>query len=415
MTPLHRIPIVLGLLAAAPISSTVAAPRALVQEAKPERYVKSTASTKLYNVADKQGVVVGEAPAGTLLAVYGERAGWLSVEPPQGLTVWVYGEFLRATSQPGIAEVTGDGVRLRPKPASTVDSLPLEQQLHEGDRVRVIGRNSASKALQEDWVKIVSPPGVRAWVLASETAAVANDADVRSAWMDAVKKGSGIALVDVRDGSSVAAGAPAAASANDASKAPSGAAATPAAAGAAKQDAAPAQGSWDAAERAYETAKSSPSPDWKPVRANFERYLAANPNGASAGTAKLRLEQIGYHEEIARIKGDAALQETQRQKMLADAQAQLVEASLANDPLWGRFQARGWLRRDETTPGRYLVQWAGRTGAEITCGSGRYDLTLFEGAEIGVIGALTRAAGSVDRPMRIDATRIEVLSAPTGR
>ncbi len=129
----------------------------------------------------------------------------------------------------------------------------------------------------------------------------------------------------------------------------------------------------------------------------------------------MRLEQISYHEEISRLKSDAALQETQRQKLLTDAQAQLEEASLAQDPLWGRFQARGWLRQDEEVPGRFYVQWAGRTASEVTCGSGRYDLALFAGAEIGVQGAMTRSAGSVDRPMRIDATRIEVLSAPTGR
>lgn len=412
MTPSHRSRIVLGLLALAPFANVAAAATApfttavLAQDAKPERYVRATASTKLYNVADKKGVAVANVPEGTLLAVYGEQAGWLSVEPPQGLSVWVYGQFLRATAQPGIAEVTGDGVRMRPKPSSSVDSFPLEQQLHEGDRVRVLARNDPAKSLKEDWVQIVTPPGVRAWVTTGDTGAVESGVDSRSAWMDAVKKSTaGVALFDLREGKTVAAGTTPAAAGTTASGA----------AAATKPDAAPAQGTWESAERAYETAKTAPKADWAAVRAGFEGYLTKNPNGAHAGTAQLRLEQITYHEEIARLKNDAALQEVQRQKLLAEAQAQLEEAALSQDPLWGRFQARGWLRRDENQPGRYLLQWAGRTAAEVTCGSGRYDLALFEGSEIGVMGAMTRTASSVERPMRVDVSRIEILSAPVAR
>ncbi|MBL8863569.1 MAG: hypothetical protein JNK02_16385 [Planctomycetes bacterium] len=403
MTPSLTLSTVLGLLALSslPLAPQAAAfePAARAQDARPERYVRTASSAKVLNLADEKGLPIGEFPAGTLLAVHGERAGWLSVEPPQGLTVWVYGEFLRATSSPGVAEVRGDGVRMRPKPASTKDSFPLEQQLHNGDRVRVLGRNDPAKAANEDWVRVMTPPGVRGWIRAADTKPLESGVDARSAWMDAVKVSvASLALVDLKSGAS--AGTPAAA---------------PAAAAAPKADSASAQGAWEAAERAYESAKVAPVADWAAVRAQFQRYLDSNPSGAQAGTAKLRLEQIGYHEEIARLKSAAAMQESQRQKLLREAQAQLEEASLAQDPLWGRFQARGWLRRDESVPGRYVLQWAGRTAAEVTCGSGRYDLKLYEGAEIGIQGALTRAAGSVDRPMRIDATRIEVISAPTGR
>jgi hypothetical protein len=297
---------------------------------------------------------------------------------------------------------------MRPKPASSKDSFPLEQRLHEGDRLRVLGRNEPTKALGEDWVRVVSPPGVRAWVASADTGAVEAGVDVRAAWMDAVKKSTaGVALFDLREGKPVAAGEVAKADASKSGAAVAGAAAQ-------KSEATPAQGSWDAAERAYEAAKVADKPNWSAVRAGFEGYLAKNPNGASASTAKLRLEQIGYHEEIARLKSDAALQEVQRQKLLAEAQAQLEEAALSQDPLWGRFQARGWLRRDVNDANRFLVMWGGRTGAEITCGSGRYDLALFEGSEIGVMGATTRNASSADRPMRVDVTRIEILSAPPG-
>jgi len=435
MTPSLTHSIVLGLLALAPLADAnvarATAPNLLVQEAKPDRYVRSSSAAKLTNVADPKGVAVASVPAGTLLAVYGEQAGWLSVEPPQGLNVWVFGRFLRGTAQSGVAEVTGDGVRMRPKPSSTVDSFPLEQQLHEGDRVRVLARHEPTKPLVDDWVQIVTPPGVRGWIRATETAPIESGLDTRSAWMDAVKKSTAaVALIDLKSGGSVGAGnagvtAGSAGVSTGSAGAPAGSAGAPAgSAGAAaggangtpaNPDAAPAQNAWETAERAYETAKSAGSAEWKSVRAQFERYIAANPTGAHTSTAQLRLEQISYHEEIARLKSDAALQESQRQKLLTDAQAQLEEASLAQDPLWGRFQARGWLRQDEEVPGRFYVQWAGRTASEVTCASGRYDLAMFAGAEIGVQGAMTRSAGSVDRPMRIDATRIEILSAPTGR
>lgn len=411
MTSSHRISEVLTLVALASFSTAALAPTAFaatlaIQDAKPVRYVRAEGATKLTNVPDPKGLTVAQIPGGTLLAVYDERAGWLSVEPPQGLTVWVYGQFLRPTAQPGIAEVTGDGVRMRPKPASTTDSYPLEHWLHDGDRVRVLGRDAADKPLREDWVKVVSPPGVRAWIASADTTATETGLDVQRAWMDAVKTSAGaVALVDLKDGKSVAAGAGDTRGATEL-----------AAAGAnAKPDAAPAQGSWDAAEARYAQAKSASAADWAAVRSGFQGYLDKNPSGVNAGTAKLRLEQIGYHEEIARLKSDAQMQETQRQKLLEDARAQLEEASLAQDPLWGRFQARGWLKRDEKDPTRWTVTWAGRPAAEITCGNGRYDLSLYEGSEIGVLGSMTRATATAEKPMRIDATRIEVISARTGR
>lgn len=425
MTSSLRISIVLGLLVFAPVvgahASYLAAPSVLAQDAKPERYVRTNTATKVLNLPAKQGVSIASLPSGSLLAVYGERSGWLNVEAPQGMQVWVYGEYLRPTSQPGIAEVTGDNVHMRPLPASSQDSYALEQKLHEGDRVRVLGRNDASKPLDKDWVRIVTPPGTRGWVAAADTGVVEAGVDTRAAWNEASKKSmTAASLYDLRDNKTVSADATPAFAKPESSASDAGKSAATPAASSTKPDAAPAQGSpsqgsWEAAERAYDAAKTAEKPNWAAVRGQFERYLAQNPNGASASTAKLRLDQIGIHEEIARLKSDAALQEVERKKLLAIAQAQLDEASLSQDPLWGRFQARGWLRRDENEPGRFIVQWGGRTAAEVTCGSGRYDLALLAGAEIGIMGAMTRGAGSVDRPMRIDATKIEIISAPTGR
>ncbi len=384
----------LALFCTAPALIAFAPTSSAAQETRPLRYVRAAAATKALNVADKNGVSVADVQKGTLLAVHSERAGWLAVEPPQGLTVWIYGQFLRPLSQKGLAEVTGEGVRMRPKPSSSVDSFPLEQQLHEGDRVRVVGRANPAKALREDWVQVISPPGVRAWVPAADTAAVEPNLDARAAWLDAVRDAQGAqALFELRSAADIAAG--------DAASATQASAEKPKA-----QD----QGAWDTLEKQYEAAKAGGGQaDWTALRGAYQRYLDQNPEGAFAAHAKVRVDELKLREEIAQIQANLKLRDQDREEKLAEAQARLRDASLSKDPLWGRFQARGWLTRDPADASRWIVQWSGKPTAEITCGNGRYELDVFQGRELGIVGALTRSgAGGLPR---IDVKRIEVLSS----
>jgi hypothetical protein len=135
----------------------------------PLRYVHAKdGGAKLYNLADKTSLEVGSVQGKTLLEVYAERAGYLSVDAPAGFEVWVFGEYVRPTQLAGTIEVTGDTVLMRPLPKSDPSAYPLEQRLHKGDRVKVVGRADPKKPLDKDWVRIVTPPGTRAWVLASD-------------------------------------------------------------------------------------------------------------------------------------------------------------------------------------------------------------------------------------------------------
>lgn len=407
-----------SLLALIPTTAILIALTASAAQDTPLRYVRAKDSgASLYNLADKSSIVIGSVPATTLLEVYDERAGYLAVDAPAGMEVWVFGEFLKTTPVPGTVEVTGSAVYMRPLPRSDETSYPLEHRLHKGDRVRVIGRDDPKKPLAQDWVRIATPPGTRAWVQASDTAAVDSKEDVRAAWATAAKSGrSARPVYDVN-------AAPAEVKPFEPNKPGDAAKATGAAAGGTVLAGAPADESYAGAEKLYEAARTNPNADWIAVRKAYQRYLEKNPSGTMAAQANLRLQQIDAHEEIQRIKNDRTLRDSQRGDRLADAERRLREANLSQDPLWGRFQARGWLVREPDiagTPPRFVVYWAGQPSAEIVCSSGRYDLSKFDQFEVGVQGTVLRSAVTgtetvAARPGRIDAARIEVLSARAAR
>lgn len=73
-----------------------------------------------------------------------------------------------------------------------------------------------------------------------------------------------------------------------------------------------------------------------------------------------------------------------------------------------RFQAIGWLRQKSLAGRRrYVLEKGGRILLEVTCESGRYDLSWFEDLEVGVIGA--KRSGDPDRIRSLDVERLEVL------
>ncbi len=360
----------------------------------------------LRNLADAKGEVVLQAPAGALMAVYSERAGWLEVEPASGMKVWIFGAYLKRTGTPGLAEITANNVRMRPLPSSDEKSFPLPMKLDRGERVRVIARADPVKPLGEDWVQVWSPAGARAFIAALETAPLAAGEDPRAAWASAIQEAqAAIPVVEL---------------ALPSERAPS-VKTSEAAARKSEPKAHPAVDRLGEAEKLMATARAAENPDFAAAKAAYQHVVAQSPQGASAGTARARLDEIAIREEIHRLKLDKESYEKQRVEKLSEAEAKLREVAKRQDPLWGRFQARGWLER-EIKPGelpRYVVRWSGKEVAELACGSGRYDLDTFVGYEIGVLGVTQRAAvpGVSDlpgTPARIDATRIEVISARAG-
>lgn len=76
-----------------------------------------------------------------------------------------------------------------------------------------------------------------------------------------------------------------------------------------------------------------------------------------------------------------------------------------------RFAAIGWLRYEKPLGGvgRYLIEQGGQTLFVVSCSSGRYDLTVFVGREVGLIGPKRSPGGEELRIL--DVEKIEVLNA----
>jgi hypothetical protein len=146
----------------------------------------------------------------------------------------------------------------------------------------------------------------------------------------------------------------------------------------------------------------APTPTFAAAKASYLKVVDLAPNSSAAVRAR-GLEKIGLHEEIARIKADKASLEVDRRALAPRREATCARRA-SNDPLWGRFQSRGWLEKQGE-------QWVALGRQDHERGgllSGRYDLALYQGFQLGITGALQRGASS-EGPARFDVRRIEVL------
>ena len=419
-----------ALAVAGALSLAFAAPRATAEPGQPEalaqptpsaqpsavqppavqegrvRYVQAGPSgARARNLYDAQGIVVRDLPAGTVLAVHGERAGWLDVEAPGGFQVWVYGKYVRPAGEAGVVEITGSRVLMRPLPSSGPESLPLSRRFELGETVRLIRRNDSSRSLSEDWVQVWSPPGARAWVRAAETTPVASGEDGARLWSQAVA-----AALEV----------PAAAKPTAAEVSSRAAEARPAAAPARTQDAARAS---DLLRRADELLanerrreEAGGQPNYTAAISAYEEVLAVIPAGPTADLATRNIKLAESYAEARQIRLDLENQKLDYESQLAQREEE-KEAARDRDVFEGRFAERGWLERRETVDGEpvWVLNFAGGDAAQLVCNSGRYELGLFRDFEIGVNGSvitaeLTSEVGRPVRPRTIDVAAIEVIS-----
>ena len=356
------------------------------------RYVKAGASgAKARNLYDDQGLVVLEVPAGTPLAVYGEKGAYLEVEAPGGFEVWVYGEYLEPASESGVHRVKGENVNMRPRPSSGVESLPLAQKLGSGDSVRSIRRNDPAKPLAEDWVAVRTPPGTRAWVRADETVALEPGANGAALWAAAVLE----ATQEPPGGAGPAGGAPADSEQTlEALK---------------KAD--------EILARERKKDEQGGIPNYAAAAEAYDEVLKLSPKSPAA-------ERASEARKLAEARGEAyALRRELEERRVAVEGAtkqreEQMRKAAERDAFEGRFDARGWLERrqlaGETSP-TWLLRWGGDRSAELVCFSGRYELSIFAGYEIGingreVRGAIESAPGIVSRPRQIDVSRVEVIA-----
>jgi hypothetical protein len=329
--------------------------------------------------------------------------------------VWVHGSFVKRTTTPGVVEITANNVRMRPLPASDEKSFPLPTKLDKGERVRLIGRADPQKAVGEDWIQIWSPAGARAYVAAADTAAVDSGEDVRKTWTAAIVSAQAAMPV-------VELGGEAPAATKTAATATGAKAATAEAAAKTEPKSRAAYEKLEQADKLLAAARTAENPDFGPAKQAYQAVIAEAPQGDVARTAQARLDEISIREEIQGLKAEKSKVQVDRTQKLADAEARLKEVNQRQDPLWGRFQARGWLENTAAAgqSPHYLLRWGGKDVAEISCGSGRYDLAKFVGFEVGIYGVVQKAAvpaaeGEPGSPAQIDATRVEVIAAHATR
>lgn len=147
-----------------------------------------------------------------------------------------------------------------------------------------------------------------------------------------------------------------------------------------------------------------------------EQQLAPIAAAADSLLAKTQQDELlkPMVEELKRRVG--AQQWVVEATMVRDEQPKPVEGMREVPPVvvpdaLDRFQAIGFLRwvKGITGPGRYVVEKGGKHLFEVTCQSGRYDLSLFVDFELGLIGSSRRP--NFESLRVLDVEKIEVLSA----
>lgn len=353
----------------------------------PLRYARvASDGASIVNLPDDKGVEVLRAERGTLLSVWRELAGWLEVEVPGGFSAWMHGRYLQPTPDEGVFEVTNNAINVRPLPKSDVTSFPLPQRLHAGDRVRVVALADPAAPLADTWARIVTPPGVHAWIRGDRTAALAAGEDGAALWRERA--------------AAAPQPQPARASAAPAGSAEGSAPPAGAAEGSGREELERLRGAID-----EERAKESPS--YAPLAAEL-RALQAGASAALQLEIQGELSRLKALEEVAQVRLELERERGRRAEELRAREAGVLEASRSKDPLGAVFRSRGLLLRSargDEAP-RFLLRFGNRDVGEVVCTSGRYDLDLFAGYEVGVFGDDLAAA---DGASVLDIGRLEVI------
>lgn len=373
-------------------------------EIVPGNYVQAKDGAVVRNFRDEKGKAVTDLKAGALLMVHAKDRNFYEVSSPTGFPVWVFGKYLSETGTQGVLKVIGSGVRMRPLPESSVDSYPLSTKLNRDDLVQFIERADPNLSFDADWIHVWSVPHAHAWVSSTEVDASSDQEAASQEWTQSLR-----GLVDVP-----LAVTPAAAGGSG------GAAQNPTSRAAVKIP-----------EEAYRSLaygktllKGAVKKGKEAVEADFESCIRAfntvldmvPDSSIVAAEANAKLNEARTHQTVAAVRSELAAAEVRQEEMVADwAEAQRL-AELERTAHWGRFMGRGWVEkmgRDDEA--RYYLRWGGEVVFEISCDSGRYDLDLFQGYELGVRGTTLRAASMAtdDTPAEVallDVSRVEVIS-----
>ncbi|MHC4261228.1 MAG: SH3 domain-containing protein [Planctomycetota bacterium] len=355
------------------------------------------------NIYDVQAVPLMDVASGGLLAVYGERSGWLEVEAPGGFPVWVYGRFLRPTDQAAVYEVTRNDVYLRPNPDTSQASFPLNRRLQAGDLVTAVELPPVDAPLSDTWVRIWTPPGVGAWVQAARTEPLGQDEDGAALWASA--EAALFELAAAEDAPLPVAATPAVAI-TEATPAPRTTVrnASTATVGRAAEALA-------SARALLETERERPLPDFGAVEAALQGVLELTPDATTRGATLNELEKLELLKDKVRLEAQLADQQQRELEALTREQEQIWNAG-GERILQGPFAERGVVELYRPASGRTALRLSrgGQVIAELVCTSGRYDLEVFLGAEVRLGGLASGAAMLHPGVAQVEVESIEVLA-----
>lgn len=391
-----------------------AAPNSAATAQAGARFMELTADAVLRNFEDENGAVLATLSKGTLVRSFRESQGkpvFSEVEVAGGFPVWVYGRYLQPTDVDGVLLVTGNRVNMRPMPNSTPASMPLRSKLDAGQRVRMVERAMKAAAFGEDWIRIQAPTRAKAWIESSALTPVTSDRMAKARWDEASKP---LPIARPRPVSSLA---PAGAN----RPAPAGRTGEGTAAAASARVSPDVLKLLIDADTAFDAATSLQSPTteaWRDVIAAYDKVLEAAPETSlTYQKASERLTQSKLTMEVVAIREDMNMEQRAKDRKIREIDRFLEQQQQRKNPRWGRFEERGWLEaRERGGITRWYLVFGGETLAEVKCMTRRYDLGVFEGFEIGVIGreispVVRSTATSRAEARVIDAQGIEVISA----
>ncbi|HIK61059.1 MAG TPA: hypothetical protein EYF98_10270 [Planctomycetes bacterium] len=368
-------------------------------------YVRARDGAVVRNFRDEKGKAVHDLDAGSLLMVHSENSNYYEVSSPVGFPVWVFGKYLTETGTEGVLKANGNGVRMRPLPDSSLDSFPLTTRLNRGDLVQFIKRADSSRSFDADWIQVWSVPQAHGWISTTEVDAVNDQAVAGREWTDSLRglvdvpvKWVAPAVVAKPDEEASTEQVPA-----DSGKIPEEAYRSLAYGktllkGAMKKGSAAVETDFDSSIRAFDT------------------VLGMVPETSIvAAEAQSKLMEAKAYQTSAATRASLATVEKRQEEMVAEWAEAKRREELRSTELMGRFMGRGWVRMTgRGDDARYFLYWDG-TVQEISCESGRYNLDLFVGYELGVRGMIMRAASMAtdDMPAEVsllDVSRLEVIS-----
>lgn len=372
----------LALLAAAPASA---------QDEGVQYAIAGTEGVTVRNVRDAAGIPIGQFGAGTFLAVHKTMGRWSQVEPAGGLTCWVLGAYLNETGVSGRYDVNANAVNMRPLASSGKESFPLMEKLYLGDTVRLVSRLDPSVDFAEDWIQIRSPQGVHGWALTSSIKAAPDSTIAETTWLGDWKE-----VMDAMGGEIT----PSPASAKGATDSESGSGGDISKSTLGSDDLVSARRMMNSSPPMYAEAKVLFAAVLSRVESGSPLALAAQ-NGMSQADAYMRIEAIQRQLENERAT---------REREDAERAAELKRRKDEKTPLMGRYDARGWVESRKLSDGGtgWFLRFAGKDSCAIQCTSGRYDLSMFAGYEVGVVGRMMNEPGAGQASC--DLRSIEVLS-----